>query len=191
MRHMALGLLAPCVIVLAGCPGPDRPEDVEVPPAAEQVQLEALQGSGTTGEVAVTARDNDTHLVVTIRNAMPDQSFDARIHSGTCQNPGPEIANIGSIRTTDAGTGAIESTVGEAPRLLMDGNHIVVIWSSEHPDRAMHGDTMMGTGTTRQPGQVGTDTMPMTGQQGMRQETGLMRNDQHAVACSTLPRQVQ
>jgi hypothetical protein len=204
MRIMAIGLLVPTALVLAACPGPDDPEDVEVPPAAEQAQFESLQGSGVTGEVSVTPRDNETHIVVSLRNAPADETFDARIHSGTCQNPGPEIRNIGSIRTTDMGDGAIDTTVGEAPALILDGNHIAVIWGPARRDGDLTGTTGT-TGTTAQDRAAtgtqpaGTGTQPATGtrtdqadaQTGAQYDTGLVRDDRWALACTTLPRHTQ
>jgi hypothetical protein len=183
MRTWSIGLLVPTVLVLAACPGPDDPEDVEVPPAAEQTQLEQLQGSGVTGEVSVTARDNETHFVVELRNAMADETYEARIHSGTCQNPGPEIRNIGSIRTTDMGQGAIDTTVGEAPVRLLDGNHIAVIWGPERDDRAATTDpAVRPDGTTARDTVVQQDAGTPA-----QHDTGLVRDGRRAVACTTLP----
>jgi len=186
MRTVATSLLLPSVFLLAACPGPDRPEDVEVPPAAEQVQLEQLQGSGVAGEIAVTPRDNEVHVVVSVTGAPPEETLDVRLHSGTCQNPGVEIHNIGSIRTTQAGTGAIDTTIGESPMLILDGNHIAVIWA---PMNATWGDPA----TPRDPAVPGQDTVVrqdpavQQGQAGQQRDTGLMRDDRRAVACTTLP----
>jgi hypothetical protein len=194
MRRLAMGLLAPCALLMTAC-GADEPEDVDVPPAAEQVQLEALQGSGITGEIAVTPRDNDTHIVVNVMNAPADETLNVRLHSGTCQSPGVEISNIGTIRTTDDGRGAIDATIGEAPGLIMDGNHIAVIWMDYDRDRDWTGDpaTARQPGDTM-PGQQPADPRPMDQQQRTDQQrmddqrTGLLRDNQRAVACSTLPR---
>jgi hypothetical protein len=182
MRRLAMALLAPCALLLNACQTADDPDDVDVPPAAEQVQLEQLQGSGIMGEIAVTPRDNETHIVVNVSNAPPDQNLDVRLHSGTCQNPGVEISNIGTIRTTDAGRGAIDTTIGEAPGLIMDGNHIAVIWMDYDQDRDWTGDQPTDT----LPGQQ-QQQMDQQQQMGQQQQTGLMRDNQRAVACSVLP----
>jgi hypothetical protein len=186
MRVFA-ALLLPSVLVLTACPGPDDPQDVEVPAAAEQVRLEQLEGSGITGEVAVTPRDNDVHMVVSVSGAPADESLDVRLHSGSCQSPGPEIHNIGTIRTTDMGTGAIETTVGENPALILDGNHIAVIWAPIRHDGDHVGTGATGTGTGTATTPAARDTPAATGTTPRQQDGGLLRDDRRAVACTTLP----
>jgi hypothetical protein len=188
MRGIAIGLLAPCALLLTACPTSDDPDDMEVPPAAEQVQLSEVEGSGTTGELAVTPRDNETHMVVMLTNAPVDESLDVKLHSGTCANPGPEISNIGTIRTGSDGRGAIDTTVGEEPARIMDGNHIAVVWASLDRDRRdpMEPGTM---DDRRDADRVTTDTLPDADRtDDHRQHTGLIRDDRRAIACSVLPR---
>jgi hypothetical protein len=187
MRVFPVALLVPGVLLLAGCPGPDRPEDVDVPPAAERVSLDEMQGSGTTGEVAVTARDGETHIVVEVRNAPRDESLDVRLHSGTCQNPGPEIANIGSIRTTDDGRGAIDATVGHPPAQILDGNHLAVVWASADRRNGVRDPAAPGA---MQPADTpAAATRTDTLRQDVQQRRGLLRDDRLAIACTVLPRQ--
>jgi hypothetical protein len=182
MRGIAIGLLAPCALLLTACPTTDDPDDVEIPPAAEQVQLSEMEGSGTTGELSVTPRDNETHMVVMVHNAPADESLDVRLHSGTCQNPGPEISNIGTIRTGSDGRGAIDTTVGERPALIMDGNHIAVVWASLDRDRM---DRMDRTTPGTTPGTTPEDTVVVHQD---HHQGGLVRDDRRAIACSVLPR---
>lgn len=189
MRIVATAVLLPSVFVLAACPGPDRPEDVDVPPAAEQVQLEQMQGSGVAGEVAVTPRDNEVHVVVSVTGAPPEETLDVRLHAGTCQNPGLEVYDIGTIRTTQAGTGAIDATIGESPMMIMDGNHVAVIWAPV--DGAWQDPATTDPAVQQQPGQT-TPQDPAMQDPAMQQDPqvrdgGMMRDDRRAVACSALP----
>jgi hypothetical protein len=191
MKVSAVVLLVPGVLLLAAC-GPDRPEDVDVPPAAERVSLDEMQGSGTTGEVAVTPRDGETHIVVEVMNAPRDESLDVRLHSGTCQNPGPEIANIGTIRTTDDGRGAIDATVGHPPAQILDGNHLAVVWASADWRNGVRdpADPVATQPGTTQPADTPTAaTGPDTLRQDVQQRRGLLRDDRLAIACTVLPRQ--
>jgi hypothetical protein len=150
MRIFKLGAVAGLALALAGCP--DRDRDVAVvddptardapaataeqradapviPADAERTDLQAVAGSGVSGEVAVAARDNDSHVWLTVRNAQPNESLGARVQSGTCESPGPELARLDAVRTDDFGMGHSESSVGHAPHLILDGNHIAAVYA--------------------------------------------------------------
>jgi hypothetical protein len=177
MRILKMGAVAGIALTLAACPDTTRDtvtmDDPAVAPtaeapaappaAAETANLEPLAGSGVTGQVQVTPRDNDTHIVLMLQNAPPSESIGSRVHSGTCENPGPEIARLDAVSTDDMGTGRSETNVGHAPHLIMDGNHIVAVHRpgadperdlpiacATIPDHGMAGQPGM------QPGQPGT-----------------------------------
>jgi hypothetical protein len=138
MKILKLGAVAGLVMALAACPDrrdpvieepvtPAPEEPVVAPPAAEQVNLQEVEGSGVSGEVHATPRDNATDIMVMVQNAPPNESLGARVHSGTCASPGPELARLDAISTDDMGRGHSETNVGHAPHLIMDGNHIVAV----------------------------------------------------------------
>jgi hypothetical protein len=189
MKMLKLGAVAGVAMMLAACP--DRQDDVAVtddtamtptteapaaaPMAAEQANLEPVAGSGVTGQIQVTPRDGSTNVVLMLQNAPPNESIGSRVHSGTCESPGPELARLDAVSTDDMGRGQSETSVGHAPHLIMDGNHIVAVHRpgadperdmpiacATIPDSGMAGDAGMQhtqpgvTGQPGAPGQPGT-----------------------------------
>lgn len=156
MRIVKLGAVAGLVLALAACPAERDTPDVAVddpvtrpaveeprtdpamqPPAgAQQAQLEAVAGSGVTGEVHATPGDNRTDVMVMLRGAQPNQSYGARIMSGTCENPGVELARLGALGTDNTGQAHSQTDVGHAPNLIMDGNHVLAVYApGTEPER--------------------------------------------------------
>lgn len=144
MKTLKYGLVAAVVVGLTACPE-DRADwdpttdpaaepavTPEAPPpaAAQEATLEDLAGLGITGQVMATARQNETEIVLTLQNAPADESLGGRIQSGTCESPGPVLARLDAIRTDEAGRAQSRSTVGHAPHLILDGNHIATVYAS-------------------------------------------------------------
>lgn len=158
MKMLRLGAVAGLALVVAACPPRDQEVAVTedtlavdtpmvapteqpaaapaVPADAHRTNLQAVGGSGVSGEVAAMARDDRTEIIVMVQNATPNESLGARVHSGTCESPGPELARLDAIRTDNAGRGHSQSNVGHAPHLIMDGNHIVAVYApGAEPER--------------------------------------------------------
>jgi hypothetical protein len=156
MRGMKIGVVGGMVLTLAACP--DRPRDPAMDPATEplptvdpmvdrpapaqppagaaRAALESVGAATAAGEVHALARENSTEIWVTLRNAPPNESLGVRVHSGTCESPGPELARIDAIGTDGTGQGQSRTDVGHAPHLIMDGNHIVAVYSpGAQPER--------------------------------------------------------
>jgi hypothetical protein len=113
----------------------ERPA-METPAAAQQVALEAIGGSGVTGDVHATPRDGSTNIMVMLRGAPANENIGIRVHSGTCESPGPELARIDAVSTDGMGSGHAETNVGHAPHLILDGNHIVAVYApGAQPER--------------------------------------------------------
>jgi hypothetical protein len=142
MKTLKLGGVATLALLLTACPGDDRrvddptldaptvapPDEPAVTPAAAQrTELEAVTGVGITGHIEALPRDNSTEIWVHVVGGPPNESLGVRVHSGTCQSPGPELARISAIGTDNAGMGESRTDVGHAPHLIMDGNHIVAV----------------------------------------------------------------
>jgi len=180
MKIIKLGAVAGLALALAACPddtrdpvtdpaiAPPTETPATAPAAAERANLEPQAGSMVTGEVHVTPRQNETHVVVMVQNAPANESLGARVHSGTCESPGPEIARLSAISTDNMGMGQSETSVGHAPHLIMDGNHIVAVHRpGADPERdipltcATLPQSGMATQPGMQPGATGT-TMPGT-----------------------------
>jgi hypothetical protein len=150
MRMFKVALSAAIPFALAACPGDRTVDDpmadptydpaveqpVAAPAVAETATLEDLAGLGITGEVMATPRDNRTDIALDIRQGPPNESLGARVQSGTCESPGPVLANLDAVSTNDMGQGRSSTDVGHAPHLIMDGNHIVAIYApGTEPER--------------------------------------------------------
>jgi hypothetical protein len=175
MKIFKLGAVAGLALALAGCPDGNRNEVAvtcdtvrrdaptaerradapAIPADAERTNPEAVAGSGVAGEVAVAARDNDSHVWLTVRGALPNESHGARVQSGTCESPGPELARLDAIRTDNMGNGHSETSVGHAPHLILDGNHIAAVYApgaDAERDRPIACATLPAHGMGQQPG---------------------------------------
>jgi hypothetical protein len=146
MRLLKTGAIGGLALALAACPDQPRdpvtdpavttevpavaPTDETMPPVGAQVATLEPVGVGTaTGEVHAMPREGSTEVWVTLRNALPNESLGVRVHSGTCESPGPELARITAVRTDNLGQGQSRTDVGHAPNLIMDGNHIVAVYA--------------------------------------------------------------
>lgn len=177
MKSIKIGTVAGGIFLLAACGGEDRDaampltEDtvaaerpaMESPAAAQRAQIEAIGGSGVGGEVHATPRDGSTNIMVMLQNAPPDENIGVRVHSGTCESPGPELARVDAVSTDAVGAGHAETDVGHAPHLILDGNHIIAIYAPgaqperdrpiacatlpEHAGAGTQGTGASGTGT--------------------------------------------
>jgi hypothetical protein len=152
-RFAGLGIL---VLTLAACP--DQPRDPVVDPATEPLvtdpvvtptvdptapppggqvaQLEPVGVGTATGQIHVYPRQTSTEVWVVVQNGPPNESLGVRVHSGTCESPGPELARITEVRTDGMGQGSSRTDVGHAPNLIMDENHIVAVYApGTQPER--------------------------------------------------------
>jgi hypothetical protein len=171
MKILKIGLVGTVALTLAACPdrGPDptvdpltdptvtavdtptmMPADPAAPPVgAQTATLQPVGAATTTGEVHAVPQQNSTEVWVTVRNGTPNASMGVRVHSGTCDSPGPELARVDAIGTDGLGNGQSRTNVGHAPNLIMDGNHIVAVYAP-------------GTEPTRDP-PVACSTLPQMG----------------------------
>jgi hypothetical protein len=176
MRIFKLGAVAALALGLAACPDrtdtavrddavvpapttAERPGDAAaMPVGAERTNLEAVAGSGVSGEVAVAPRDGSTHVTLMLRNAPPNESIGSRIQSGTCESPGPELARLDAVSTDAMGQGNSETNVGHAPHLILDGNHIAAVYApgaQPERDRPIACAVLPAHGAAHQPGAPG------------------------------------
>jgi hypothetical protein len=150
MRSSRILFIAALPFALAACPGdrtiddpttdpmtdPAVEQPATAPAMAERADLQDLGGLGITGEVMATPREGRTDIALNIQAGPPNESLGARVQSGTCESPGPVLANLDAVRTNDMGQGRSETNVGHAPHLIMDGNHIVAVYApGTEPER--------------------------------------------------------
>jgi hypothetical protein len=162
MKAWRFGLVLPAVLVLAGCPA-DQPaldepafteERAPEQPATPVAERAALEGE-ISGEIEAWADDNRTRLVVRVDNAQPNESYGARVQSGTCESPGPVLERLSAIRTNDQGMGHSESSVSHAAHLILDGNHIAAVYApgtEPEQDRPVACATLPQTAHMQRPG---------------------------------------
>jgi hypothetical protein len=175
MKIFKLGIVTGMALALAACPDQDRdvaidapavrdtpvaerPADAPmVPPGAERADLQAVSGAAinVSGEVAVAPRNGNSHVMLILRQAPPNESIGARVQSGTCESPGPVVANLDAVRTDGMGRGHSETNVGHAPHLILDGNHIAAVYApgtEPERDRPIACVTLPEHGMAAQPG---------------------------------------
>jgi hypothetical protein len=136
MRLALVALVAP--LALLGCRSDHPPVDIglaeEPDPVltenAQQAQLQDMVGTGVTGELTVTPFPDSILVHMSINDAAPETTLGTRAHSGTCENPGPEVLVLASIRTGVLGNGRSQRTLDEqAHRVILDGNHIAAVYA--------------------------------------------------------------
>lgn len=140
MNALRMGGLIGVVLVVAGCPSPERPPDTtpETPapaapatepitptPDAERVSLAEVQGSGITGEAEVRESGAQSSVMLTLRGAPPNSTLQAHIHSGSCAAQGPVVAPLEPVITDAEGLGTSMTTVDVPIGTLRDGQHYV------------------------------------------------------------------
>lgn len=134
-------LLALAPFALAACAAPDTAEDAETaaeeaapaaeaPPPADEpstymAQFNALNESGTTGQIEVRAAGTGTELRVMLTGAT-EGVHQGHIHTGTCDAPGDVVTPLEPITVDAAGSGEATATVDIPVMTVANGSHIVL-----------------------------------------------------------------
>jgi hypothetical protein len=139
MRILRPGFVASLAVVVAGCPG-DRPPPPEIGAAVEpepviteatrQVPLQDMTGAGVGGEVIVTPFPDSVLFHLVVNDAAPESTFGARVHVGTCENPGDVVDVLEAVRTGVLGNGRSQRGLQEDPHRFLDGMHVVAVYAS-------------------------------------------------------------
>jgi hypothetical protein len=125
-RFASLALIS----VLAACGGNDT-EDVASKEALDApalegtaspmdtmlhstIPLEALAGSGVTGEAMAMHAEEAVVVILELRGLTPGAAHPAHIHSGSCADGGPVAVPLTSITGLEDGTGASTTSIGSA-----------------------------------------------------------------------------
>jgi hypothetical protein len=140
MRYAKLAAVAAAAMVLAGCPEGDRDaaatggaardtaaaeQRADAAPGAQTFALDEFAGSGVRGEVRATPRDGQVDLAISIEGARPNATVPVSLHTGSCEAPGPEVADLGELTTDATGRGQTQTTVGLQAHQVLNGMHIV------------------------------------------------------------------
>jgi hypothetical protein len=132
MRKLSMLVLVP---FLAACPGPeDEPwaepaeERVHEVGDTETVNISEVEDSGVRGDVRFTVlAENETDVLVEVRDAQPNASYQVAVHQGTCDNVGAQRHSLDTIQTNEQGDGAATTTLNVRLANVMDGNHVVAL----------------------------------------------------------------
>jgi hypothetical protein len=77
--------------------------------------------------VQILPQNGQTDITVRVRDARPNSSLPATLHTGTCEAPGPQVEELGTISTDQMGQGQAQLNVGIAANQIMNGMHILAI----------------------------------------------------------------
>ena len=96
-------------------------------PATANLQLMAVENSGVTGEVTLTAAGEQTTVGIHVTGAPANAVLPAHVHSGSCEAKGPAVAPLDSVRTDATGMGMINSTIAVPFSTVNNGQHFVQV----------------------------------------------------------------
>jgi hypothetical protein len=132
MRKLSVLVLVP---FLAACPAPE--DETRTDPAEERVHeigdtetvnISEVEDSGVRGDVRFTVLgENETDVLVEVRDARPNATYQVAVHQGTCDNPGAQQHTLDTIQTNEQGDGASTTTLNVRLANVMDGNHVVAL----------------------------------------------------------------
>jgi|GEM_PF-6576411 len=146
-----------CMVVAGGCRDADVPPEVQpvspldgpvtddlrgAPSAATaegpfRYDLDPVGGSVVAGSVWLYPGADQTRIVVEAQALRHGTTYAARLHSGRCDDPGPERSELGSL-TPAQGRASSETTVPIPTTEIEAGAHYVQLYLAEGtPDRAV------------------------------------------------------
>lgn len=96
------------------------------------VMMNAVGGSGVTGQAQFTGQGPQTMVMVTL-TAQGNTTHSGHIHTGTCEAPGPVVVPLQDV-TLANGTGSSNSTIDVPLATVMNGQHIVAYHAGSGAD---------------------------------------------------------
>jgi hypothetical protein len=140
MTYVKVAAVIGLAVALAACPDGDRDmaaTDLQTRdtlpaeraggalPGTETFTLDPFAGSAASGEVRATPVDGAVEMVIAIQGAQPNATVSVSLHTGSCEAPGPEVADLGDISTDPMGRGQVRTTVGLQAHQVLNGMHII------------------------------------------------------------------
>jgi hypothetical protein len=96
-------------------------------PASATASLMAVDNSGVTGDVTLTASGEQTTIGMHVNGGPANTTMEAHVHSGTCETSGPVVAPLDSVKTDATGMGMINTTVSIPFATVNNGQHFVQV----------------------------------------------------------------
>ena len=93
----------------------------------QQVPLEALGGSGITGNAALVPAGGGYQVILTLGGGRSGGAHAAHVHTGTCDNLGGVVAPLQPVTTDASGGGSSTSVVNVPPATLLNGQHVISV----------------------------------------------------------------
>jgi hypothetical protein len=87
----------------------------------------AVDNSGVTGDVTLTASGEQTTVGMHVNGAPANAALAAHVHSGTCEAKGPAVAPLDSVKTDATGMGMINTTIALPFATVNNGQHFVQV----------------------------------------------------------------
>lgn len=95
----------------------------------QTVQLQSVNNSGITGTAVLHPDGNKTSVMLMLVPAAggttAGQEHAAHVHTGTCAEPGPIVAPLGTVKGDDKGYNSTTADVDIPIATLTDGQHVV------------------------------------------------------------------
>ena len=90
-------------------------------------QAMAVENSGVTADVTLNPSGQQTSVSMHVNGAPANAALPAHVHTGTCENKGPAVAPLDSVRTDASGMGMLNATVSMPFDSLNNGQHFVQV----------------------------------------------------------------
>lgn len=128
-------LLLALTVAIAAC-GSDRDETADdsmmddtagaaTAPVARNLMLDAMNSSGASGEVTLTAIGDSTSVAVRLAGAAANASLQEHIHSGTCEAQGPVVMPLDPLVTDSTGAASATTMVNLPMSTVANGQHYI------------------------------------------------------------------
>jgi hypothetical protein len=98
--------------------------------AQRQFQLQPVGGSGVSGTVTVVPVDlkgDSVSVSVLVSGGQGGGALPAHVHTGACDNIGPVVAPLSSVRVNQNGGGQSSTGIAVPIAALEDGRHLVSV----------------------------------------------------------------
>jgi hypothetical protein len=89
------------------------------------VALQAVGGSGITGEATLTESAQRTQVMVRLMGSQPNATHQGHIHEGTCANVGSVVVPLDPITVDAQSMGTSTTTVDVPIHTVANGQHLI------------------------------------------------------------------
>jgi hypothetical protein len=135
-----------CLILAAACGGTDDRAASEdpaaivptedpgaLPEAMQGVSLQPAEGQSLDAQVVIVPVGVQSQVSVHVRRGPQDASLVALIRSGSCAEPGPEVADLQPVRTDASGDGSSQIVIDLEAHHLRSAAHVVELRTDVAP----------------------------------------------------------